>query len=198
MLPVPRIGMLVHGVCSFQSILLCRLKCRSCESKLYLNGYYISILCAASIFGRISPGLIAGKVGRYVVIVFLIRRLILFALPRFNILYISTLISSILILALWYTSFAQENLIAFAALYGMFSGPFFSVTPVILLCPDYTFIVDFLMYLPFSLVLPKYHLSSVSEQELEEHMLLWPQPRLLGRQYRACSSKSRRGITLTS
>ncbi|KAH7868513.1 uncharacterized protein C8R40DRAFT_1241580 [Lentinula edodes] len=31
--------------------------------------------------------------------------------------------------ALWYTSFAQENLIAFAALYGMFSGPFFSVTP---------------------------------------------------------------------
>ncbi|GAW01677.1 monocarboxylate permease-like protein [Lentinula edodes] len=76
-----------------------------------VNGYYLSILCAASIFGRVSPGLIAGKVG------------------RFNILYISTLISSILILALWYTSFAQENLIAFAALYGMFSGPFFSVTP---------------------------------------------------------------------
>ncbi|KAJ3860954.1 major facilitator superfamily domain-containing protein [Lentinula novae-zelandiae] len=73
-----------------------------------VNGYYLSILCAASIFGRVSPGLIAGKVG------------------RFNILYISTLISSILILALWYTSFAQENLIAFAALYGMFSGPFFS------------------------------------------------------------------------
>ncbi|KAH7878782.1 major facilitator superfamily domain-containing protein [Lentinula edodes] len=76
-----------------------------------VNGYYLSILCAASIFGRVSPGLIAGKVG------------------RFNILYISTLISSILILALWYTSFAQENLIAFAALYGMFCGPFFSVTP---------------------------------------------------------------------
>ncbi|KAJ4466778.1 major facilitator superfamily domain-containing protein [Lentinula lateritia] len=70
--------------------------------------FYVDL---TSIFGRISPGLIAGKVG------------------RFNILYISTLISSILILALWYTSFAQENLIAFAALYGMFSGPFFSVTP---------------------------------------------------------------------
>ncbi|GAW01676.1 monocarboxylate permease-like protein [Lentinula edodes] len=80
-------------------------------SRSNVNGYYLSILCAASIFGRVSPGLIAGKVG------------------RFNILYISTLISSILILALWYTSFAQENLIAFAALYGMFSGPFFSVTP---------------------------------------------------------------------
>ncbi|KAJ3866562.1 MAG: major facilitator superfamily domain-containing protein [Lentinula lateritia] len=76
-----------------------------------VNGYYLSILCATSIFGRVSPGLIAGKVG------------------RFNILYISSLISSILILALWYTSFAQANLIAFAALYGIFSGPFFSVTP---------------------------------------------------------------------
>ncbi|KAJ3847906.1 major facilitator superfamily domain-containing protein [Lentinula lateritia] len=28
-----------------------------------VNGYYLSILCAASIFGRVSPGLIAGKVG---------------------------------------------------------------------------------------------------------------------------------------
>ncbi|KAE9401046.1 MFS general substrate transporter [Gymnopus androsaceus JB14] len=47
-----------------------------------VNGYYLAILCATSIFGR-----------------------------------------------LWYTSFAQANLIAFAALYGVFSGPFFSVTP---------------------------------------------------------------------
>ncbi|KAJ3771663.1 major facilitator superfamily domain-containing protein [Lentinula raphanica] len=76
-----------------------------------VNGYYLAILCATSIFGRVSPGLIAPQVG------------------RFNLLYISTLISSILIFALWYTSFKQANLIAFAALYGLFSGPFFSVTP---------------------------------------------------------------------
>ncbi|KAF9073362.1 monocarboxylate permease [Rhodocollybia butyracea] len=64
-----------------------------------VNGYYLPILCATSIVGRVSPGLIATRVG------------------RFN------------LLSLWYTSFEQANLIAFAALYGVSSGPFFSVTP---------------------------------------------------------------------
>ncbi|KAF9073358.1 major facilitator superfamily domain-containing protein [Rhodocollybia butyracea] len=81
------------------------------NSNSSVNGYYLSILCATSIVGRVSPGLIAPKVG------------------RFNILCVSTIISTILILALWYTSFEQANLIAFAALYGLASGPFFSVTP---------------------------------------------------------------------
>ncbi|KIK56223.1 hypothetical protein GYMLUDRAFT_47255 [Collybiopsis luxurians FD-317 M1] len=76
-----------------------------------INGYYLAILCAAAIIGRVSPGLIAGRIG------------------RFNILCVSTIISTILIFALWYTSFAQANLIAFAVLYGIFSGPFFSITP---------------------------------------------------------------------
>ncbi|KAF9073364.1 major facilitator superfamily domain-containing protein [Rhodocollybia butyracea] len=76
-----------------------------------VNGYYLPILCATSIVGRVTPGLIATRVG------------------RFNILCVSTILSTILILALWYTSFEQANLIAFAALYGLASGPFFSVTP---------------------------------------------------------------------
>ncbi|KIK56224.1 hypothetical protein GYMLUDRAFT_263738 [Collybiopsis luxurians FD-317 M1] len=76
-----------------------------------VNGYYLAILSAAAIIGRASPGFIAGRIG------------------RFNILCISTIISTILIFVLWYTSFAQADLIAFAALYGIFSGPFFSITP---------------------------------------------------------------------
>ncbi|KAE9401044.1 MFS general substrate transporter [Gymnopus androsaceus JB14] len=118
-----------------------------------VNGYYLAILCATSIFGRVSPGLIAGRVG------------------RFNILYISTLISSILILALWYTSFAQANLIAFAALYGVFSGPFFSLTP--------------------SCVAEISPIERVLGQELEEHMPLWHQPRLLERPLQASLFKTK-------
>ncbi|KIK56219.1 hypothetical protein GYMLUDRAFT_230316 [Collybiopsis luxurians FD-317 M1] len=76
-----------------------------------VNGYYLAILCAFSIPGRVLPGLIAIKVG------------------RFNTVWISLLIASVLIFALWYTSFAKPNLIAFSALYGAFSGPFFSVAP---------------------------------------------------------------------
>ncbi|KAL0580441.1 hypothetical protein V5O48_001594 [Marasmius crinis-equi] len=76
-----------------------------------LNPYYLAILCATSIAGRTLPGIIAVRVG------------------RFNVLCISTLISAILIIALWYTSTAEANLTAFAALYGFFSGPFFALMP---------------------------------------------------------------------
>ncbi|KAG7086549.1 hypothetical protein E1B28_002498 [Marasmius oreades] len=76
-----------------------------------LNPYYLAILCATSIAGRTIPGVIAVHVG------------------RFNVLCISTLISAILIIALWYTSTAEPNLIAFSALYGFFSGPFFALMP---------------------------------------------------------------------
>ncbi|KAI3607509.1 monocarboxylate permease-like protein [Moniliophthora roreri] len=76
-----------------------------------LNPYYLAILCATSIAGRTLPGVVAIYVG------------------RFNVMCISTLISSVLILALWYTSAAEANLAAFAALYGFFSGPFFALMP---------------------------------------------------------------------
>ncbi|KAJ6622513.1 major facilitator superfamily domain-containing protein [Mycena sp. CBHHK59/15] len=74
-----------------------------------LTPYYLAIMCATAIAGRILPGFIADRVG------------------RFNVISVSTAFSGILILALWYTSTAQPNLIAFAAIYGFASGPFFSL-----------------------------------------------------------------------
>lgn len=40
------------------------------------------------------------------------------------------MVSGVLILALWYTSSAQRNLIAFSAVYGFASGPFFALLSV--------------------------------------------------------------------
>ncbi|KAJ7133375.1 major facilitator superfamily domain-containing protein [Mycena epipterygia] len=74
-----------------------------------LTPYYLAIMCATAIVGRILPGFIADRVG------------------RFNVIATSTMFSGILILALWYTSSAQRNLIAFSAVYGFASGPFFSL-----------------------------------------------------------------------
>ncbi|KAF5364618.1 hypothetical protein D9758_005638 [Tetrapyrgos nigripes] len=76
-----------------------------------INGTYLSILCATSIIGRVGPSIIADRIG------------------RFNIMCISTLLCAVLIMAVWYTSFHESNLIAFAALYGFISGPFFSLMP---------------------------------------------------------------------
>ncbi|KAJ6453179.1 major facilitator superfamily domain-containing protein [Mycena sanguinolenta] len=75
-----------------------------------LTPYYLSIMCATAIAGRIVPGYIADRVG------------------RFNVVAMSTLLSGILILSLWYTSTAEPNLLAFSAIYGFASGPFFSLT----------------------------------------------------------------------
>ncbi|KAJ7672831.1 major facilitator superfamily domain-containing protein [Mycena rosella] len=74
-----------------------------------LTPYYLTIMSAAAIVGRIGPAFIADRVG------------------RFNVITLSTLLSGVLILALWYTSTAQPNLIAFSALYGLSSGPFFAL-----------------------------------------------------------------------
>ncbi|KAJ7439084.1 major facilitator superfamily domain-containing protein [Mycena latifolia] len=74
-----------------------------------LTPYYLAIMCATAIVGRIGPGFIADRVG------------------RFNVITFSTMLSGILILALWYTSAAQPNLLAFSAVYGFASGPFFSL-----------------------------------------------------------------------
>ncbi|KAJ6530944.1 major facilitator superfamily domain-containing protein [Mycena vulgaris] len=74
-----------------------------------LTPYYLAIMCATAIVGRIGPSFIADRVG------------------RFNVVAISTLLSGILILALWYTSTAQPGLIAFSAVYGFASGPFFAL-----------------------------------------------------------------------
>jgi len=76
-----------------------------------LTPYLLAIMCATSIVGRVLPGHIADKAG------------------RFNTIVVATMISAILVLALWYTSTAERNIVVFAALYGFASGPFFSLLP---------------------------------------------------------------------
>ncbi|KAF9567991.1 MFS general substrate transporter [Agrocybe pediades] len=76
-----------------------------------LTPYLLAIMCATGIAGRVIPGYIADRVG------------------RFNTIAASTTCSSILTLALWYTSTAETNIVIFAALYGFASGPFFSLLP---------------------------------------------------------------------
>ncbi|KAH7912730.1 major facilitator superfamily domain-containing protein [Hygrophoropsis aurantiaca] len=76
-----------------------------------LSAYLLAILCAVSVPGRILPGLFADKWG------------------RFNTIIISTALSGLLILSLWYTSTAPENNLAFGILYGFVSGPIFTLLP---------------------------------------------------------------------
>ncbi|KIK51471.1 hypothetical protein GYMLUDRAFT_208622 [Collybiopsis luxurians FD-317 M1] len=76
-----------------------------------LTPYLLAIMCATSIAGRVLPGHIADRLG------------------RFNTIVVSTAISSILTLSLWYSSTAETNVVVFAALYGFASGPFFSLLP---------------------------------------------------------------------
>lgn len=76
-----------------------------------LTPYYLPILCAASILGRIAPGLVADRAG------------------RFNVLVGSCYLSGVLILAVWYTSTSEATAVTFAALYGFSSGPYFSLLP---------------------------------------------------------------------
>ena len=76
-----------------------------------LAGYLLAILNAASIFGRIIPGFLGDKFGRYNVII---------AMCYF---------SGILVLALWLPSKTNAGIIAFAAFYGFASGTFVSMAP---------------------------------------------------------------------
>ncbi|KZT25426.1 MFS general substrate transporter [Neolentinus lepideus HHB14362 ss-1] len=73
--------------------------------------YLLAILCSTSIAGRVLPGIVADRVG------------------RFNTITVATLVSGILSLAMWYTADSQAVVIAFAALYGFVSGPCFSLMP---------------------------------------------------------------------
>lgn len=68
-----------------------------------LSSYLLSILNAASIFGRILPGMIADKIG------------------RFNILIINSACTGILLLC-WIAITSNTSIIVFAGLYGFFSG----------------------------------------------------------------------------
>lgn len=76
-----------------------------------LSNYLISILNAASLPGRVLPGILADRLG------------------RFNTMTLTSLISAILVLALWLPSNSNVAIICFAALYGCFSGAYVSLGP---------------------------------------------------------------------
>ncbi|KAL2837685.1 major facilitator superfamily domain-containing protein [Aspergillus pseudoustus] len=77
--------------------------------------YLVPILNAGSLFGRLSAGLLGDRIG------------------RFNIFIIVCYLSGISILALWLTDSSTPALIAFAVLFGFFSGAYVSLlTPLIL------------------------------------------------------------------
>ncbi|KAH7369981.1 riboflavin transporter MCH5 [Rhexocercosporidium sp. MPI-PUGE-AT-0058] len=76
-----------------------------------LSIYLIPILNAASVFGRILPGIVADRVG------------------RFNVMIITTGFSAIIVLALWLPSSGNIPIIIFCVLYGFSSGAFVSMGP---------------------------------------------------------------------
>ena len=78
-----------------------------------LAGYLLSILNAASLFGRILPGYFADRFG------------------RFNVMILTTYFSAILVLALWRHAHTNATIIAFAVLYGFGSGAFVSMSPAV-------------------------------------------------------------------
>ncbi|KAL4903513.1 hypothetical protein BDW74DRAFT_179929 [Aspergillus multicolor] len=81
---------------------------------LALANYQISILNATSIFGRIIPGWLGDRIG------------------RFNIAILTTALSSIFALALWIPADTPTLTIVFAALFGFTSGTFVSITPALI------------------------------------------------------------------
>jgi len=84
------------------------------KMSLHLASYLIPILNASSIFGRILPGILADRVGRY------------------NVMIITTAFSAIIVLALWLPSNANAPIIVFCVLYGFSSGAFVSLGPALI------------------------------------------------------------------
>ncbi|KAI9822140.1 MAG: hypothetical protein M1832_003143 [Thelocarpon impressellum] len=78
-----------------------------------LAAYLIPILNAASLFGRIFPGWIADRVG------------------RFNVMIVTTFFSAVLVLALWRNAHTNASVIVFGALFGFGSGAYVSLGPAL-------------------------------------------------------------------
>ena len=78
-----------------------------------LAQYLLAMLNAASIFGRILPGIAADKIG------------------RFNTMIITCALSSILVLAVWLPATGNAPIIVFAICYGFTSGAFVSLAPAL-------------------------------------------------------------------
>ncbi|PWY76493.1 riboflavin transporter MCH5 [Aspergillus sclerotioniger CBS 115572] len=78
-----------------------------------LSEYLLSILNAGSVLGRILPGWLGDRVG------------------RFNVMIVTTYLTSIIVLALWIPGDSNVPIIIFAALFGFTSGTFVSMVPAI-------------------------------------------------------------------
>ncbi|KAL3450935.1 major facilitator superfamily domain-containing protein [Aspergillus insuetus] len=80
----------------------------------YLASYLLAILNAGSVFGRIIPSYIADHIG------------------RFNTMILTTIVSIILVLALWLPSRTNATAITFAVLYGFSGGSAVSLAPALI------------------------------------------------------------------
>ncbi|RGP59534.1 putative transporter mch4 [Fusarium sporotrichioides] len=78
-----------------------------------LSVYSIVILNAVSVLGRIIPGFLADKFG------------------RFNMMIVCTTMSAILALALWLPGRSKATSLCFSAFFGFFSGCYISLTPAL-------------------------------------------------------------------
>ena len=78
-----------------------------------LASYLLSILNAVSIFGRVLPGFLADKFGRFNAMIFI------------------SYLSAILVLALWLPARGNVPYILFAAFFGFSSGAFVSIVPAL-------------------------------------------------------------------
>ena len=79
-----------------------------------LQPYLLSIINAVSIFGRIIPGMVADRMGRY------------------NVMIVITLLSALISLALWIPGKSTGAIIAYAVLFGFSSGGFVSLGPTLI------------------------------------------------------------------
>ncbi|KAK7705989.1 hypothetical protein SLS57_009906 [Botryosphaeria dothidea] len=80
----------------------------------HLASYLIPILNALSLFGRVLPGYVGDKIGRY------------------NVMLVLCALTAVLDLALWIPASGNAALIVFAAAYGFGSGAFVSMAPALI------------------------------------------------------------------
>ena len=76
--------------------------------------YLLPILNAVSIFGRIVPGIVADKIG------------------RFNVMIVICLISAVFCLAVWIPVKSTAGIVVFAVVFGFSSGGFVSLAPTLI------------------------------------------------------------------
>ncbi|KAJ5539059.1 MFS general substrate transporter [Penicillium frequentans] len=78
-----------------------------------MANYLVAIINATSVFGRIVPGMVADRVG------------------RFNVMSVATLVSGILTFALWLPGRSNVAVILYAVFFGFFSSAYVSLTPAL-------------------------------------------------------------------